>query len=70
MQSELTSFAELGLGVVGIVLALYERSKRRTDRDEFHRQLLVLKPSIRGDNKDEVLQAINETLVWLKPPKK
>jgi hypothetical protein len=70
MQSELTSYAELGLGVVGIILALYERTKRRTDREEFHRQLIVLKPSIQGENKEEVIRAINETLVWLKPHKK
>lgn len=70
MQSELTSYAELALGVVGILFALYERTKRRTDREEFHRQLVVLKPSIQGDNKEDVLHAINDTLAWLKPRKK
>jgi hypothetical protein len=70
MQSNFVSYIELALGVAGIVLALYERSKRRAERDEFHRQLVVLKPSIQGQNKEDVLRVIDDTLDWLRPPKK
>jgi hypothetical protein len=70
MQSNLTSYVELTLGIVGIVLALYERSKRKADRDELHRQLVVLKPSIQGQNKDEVVRVLDDTLERLRPSKK
>jgi hypothetical protein len=69
MLSGYACYGEMAVGILGIVLALYERNKRRTERENFYSQLVLLKPGIQGQNRDEVLRAINDTLDWLKPSK-
>jgi hypothetical protein len=74
-------YPEMAIGVAGIIFGIWaevtrrvdtrnEKAERKSDRDQFHRYLVGLKPSIQGANREDVLKSINDTLEWLKPPKK
>jgi hypothetical protein len=73
-------YPEMAIGLLGIAFGIWaeikrhkdtrkERQERRSDRDQFHRILVTLKPSIQGPNREQVLASINDTLEWLKPPR-
>jgi len=62
--------AELVVGIIGLSFALWSFFKSRSEREWVHTALVNLKPAIQGENKAQVITAINDMLAFLKPPKK
>jgi hypothetical protein len=74
-MAEYMCYAELAVGIIGIVVAICSDVKRRRseakskhDLDWFHMSLVNLKPAIQGPNQPAVIAAINNMLEFLKPP--
>jgi hypothetical protein len=63
-------YVEITVGVLGICYAFWSDRKRRTERHWIHMSLVNLKASIDGPKAPEILNAINNMLEFLKPPKK
>ena len=61
--------AGLVVGIAGTGYAVWSDVKRRGERHWVHMALANLKPSIQGNNRQEVLNAINNMMEFLKPPK-
>jgi len=55
--------------VVSLCYALYSDIHRKVERDWIHMALVNLKPGIQGENRNEIVTAINNMLEVLKPPK-
>ena len=74
IMSEYMCYAELAVGIIGIVVAIWSEvkrrrseAKRRQEREWIHMSLVSLKPSIQGPNQTAVIAAINNMLEFLKP---
>ncbi len=63
------SIGGLVVGIVGAGYGIWSDRRRRSDRQWVHMGLANLKPAIRGDNRAEVIAAINNMMAFLKPPK-
>ena len=67
-MAEYMCYAELAVGVIGIVFGIRTEVKRRREREWVH---MALKPSIQGSNQAAVIAAIKNMLEFLKsPPRK
>jgi hypothetical protein len=60
----------LVVAILGVVYAFWSDRKRKSERKWVHLALVNLKPAIQGSNKNEVIDAINDMLEFLKPPTK
>jgi hypothetical protein len=58
----------LAVGGVSLAYAVVSDIRRRSQREWVHMALVNLKPSIRGENKSDVVRAIDNMLSFLKPP--
>jgi hypothetical protein len=61
--------AGLIVGILGVAYAVWSDVTRKGQRDWVHMALANLKPSIQQPNKEAVLEAINNMMEFLKPPK-
>ncbi len=55
-----------GIGVVGIVYAIWTDHQAKKKLGIAHAGLVLLKPAIQGSNRDDVITAINDLLAKLK----
>ena len=58
-----------GIGLVAIIYAIITDCRARKKLDIAHSGLVSLKPAIQGQNKAEVIAAINDLLAKLQSPK-
>jgi hypothetical protein len=68
-MKEYLCYAELAVGISGLVFGIWSEWKRKSERESVHAALVNLKPLIRGENRADVIAAINNTLEFLKAPK-
>ncbi len=59
----------LAVGIIGTGYGIWSDWRRRSDREWVHMSLANLKPGIRGDNRAEVVAAINNMMAFLKSPR-
>lgn len=64
-----TGTVGLVVGIIGVGYGVWSDLKRRSDRKWVHMGLANLKPGIQGDNRNEVITAIDNMMEFLKPPK-
>ena len=69
-MTDWVGIAGLVVGIAGTGYAVWSDVKRRGERHWVHMALVNLKPSIQGPNRDHVIDAIDNMLSFLKPPKK
>ena len=58
------------IGLAGIIYAVIIECRAKKKLDIAHAGLVSLKPAIQGQNRDEVIRAMNDLLVKLQPTKK
>ena len=66
MMFEHTDWIGWVLAIIGIGYGVYENWRTRCRLDIAHAGLVSLKPGIRGENRDDVIAAINDLLSKLK----
>jgi hypothetical protein len=69
MQPDWIGIAGLVIGIAGVAYAIWSDVTRRSQRHWIHMALANLKPSIQGHNRQDVINAINNMMEFLKPPK-
>lgn len=69
MTTDWVSVAGLVVGVAGVGYGVWSDAKRKSVERWVHAALVMLKPGIGGENRNDVIAAINNMLEFLQRPK-